>query len=133
MALHVMRRSDRIAEAALIKKAQIKRARRSDTTDFETVAHKFIEAVMKIREAMATTNTEKDYSTFFGGYEQCDALLQDPAYRTCQDAQFAYQLLLGANSWLIHEAGKLGESYVAPEHYYKCWDTVGINLRRRNP
>lgn len=133
MAMHVMRRSDRIAEAAIIKRAQIKKARRSDTADFETVAHKFIEAVMKIREAMANTDTQNDYSTFFGGYEQCDALLQDPAYRKSQDAQFAYQLLLGADSWLKHEADKLGENYVAPEHYYKCWDTVGINLRGLNP
>ena len=129
MALHVMRRSDRIAEAAIVKRAQIKKARRSDTTDFEMVSHKFIEAVMKIREAMAATNTERDYSTFFGGYEQCDAMLQDPAYRASQDAQFAYQLLLGADSWLKHEADKLGENYVAPEHFY----TVGINLRGLNP
>lgn len=132
MAMHVMRRSDRIAEAKLIEKAQIKKARRSDTSDFELVARKFVEAVMKVREAMAATDTKEDYSKFFGGYEQCDLLLQDPAYRNSADAQFAYQLLLGADQWLKHEADKLGEKYIPPEHFYKAWDYFGIDLRGKS-
>ena len=129
MAMVVKRRADRLAEAAIIKKAQVKKARRSDTKDFESVCDKFIEAVMKIREAMKSTSTTKSYDLFFGGYEQCDELLRDPAYHDCKEAQFAYQLLLGANSWLLHEADKLGADYVPPEHFYKCWDRTGINLR----
>ena len=129
MAMIIKRRSDRIAEANLIKKAQVKKARRSDTSDFESVCDKFIEAVMKIRAAMKTTNTTQNYDHFFGGYEQCDALLRDPAYHDCKEAQFAYQLLLGANSWLLHEADKLGADYIPPEHFYKCWDRAGIDLR----
>ena len=129
MAMVVKRRADPLAEAAIIKKAQVKKARRSDTKDFELVANKFVEAVMKIREAMKATNTTQNYDHFFGGFEQCDALLRDPAYHSSREAQFAYQLLLGADSWLRHEADKLGEAYVSPESFYKCWDLQGINLR----
>lgn len=129
MAMIIKRRSDRIAEANLIKKAQVKKARRSDTHDFEMVAGKFVEAVMKIREAMKATDTTQNYDYFFGGFEQCDALLRDPAYHESKEAQFAYQLLLGADSWLRHEADKLGEEYVSPESFYKCWDLQGIDLR----
>ena len=129
MAMIIKRRSDRIAEANLIKKAQVKKARRSDTHDFEMVGDKFVEAVMKIRAAMKTTNTTQNYDYFFGGYEQCDALLRDPAYHQCQEAQFAYQLLLGADSWLRHEADKLGEEYIPPSHFFLTWLRHGYDLR----
>lgn len=129
MAMVIKRRSDRIAEANLIKKAQVKKARKSNTADFEIAGDKFVEAVMKIREAMKTSATTKNYDMFFGGYEQCDELLRDPAYHECKEAQFAYQLLLGANAWLCHEADKLGEDYIPPKHYFATWLRHGYDLR----
>ena len=125
----ITRRANRIAEANLIKKAQIKKARRADTTDFDRVADKFVEAVMKIRAAMMASGSKENYNLFFGGFEQCDALLRDPAYHESKEAQFAYQLLLGADSWLRHEADKLGEEYVPPNHFFICWLRHGVDLR----
>ena len=132
--LIVKRRAEREAEQRIIANAQVKKARSNNTADFELVAGKFREAVMKIRAAMKTTDTQYNYDTFFGGYEQCDMLLRDPAYHSCSEAQFAYQLLLGADSWLKHEADKLGENYVPPEHFYKAWllNNPPIDLRGLN-
>ena len=129
MPMMVRRRIDRLTEQRIIREAQIKKATTTDTSQFERVASKFVAAVMKVREAMATTDTTNDYSMFFGGFEQCDALVQDPAYQASQEAQMAYQLLLGADSWLRHEASKLGEEYVPPEHFFKTWELAGYDLR----
>lgn len=117
----VKRRSTREAEARIIKLAQIKKTRSTDTTDFVYVAGKFREAVMNIRNIMQNTPTTVDYSNFFGGYEQCEILLQDPAYRASQDAQFAYSVFLGVDQWMRHEADKLGEDYIPPKHFFKAW------------
>lgn len=130
MGMIIKRGSERRLEASIIKRARIKAARTADTSDYVLVCHKFVEAVMAVRKAMKEAGSERDYDYFFGGFEQCDELLQDPVYRTSSEAQYAYQLLLGADQWLKHEAEKLGEAYVSPEHFYKCWEIVtGIDLR----
>lgn len=132
MAMIVKRRSERLFERNILHQARTKVARKTDTSDFERVAHKFVEAVYAIRDAMKKAGSEQNYDLFFGGFEQCDALLQDPAYKQSAEAQYCYQLLLGADAWLKHEADKLGEEYVSPEHYFKCWDLEGINLRNQD-
>ena len=129
MAMVLTRRMDRVAERRIIAEAQKKKARSDDTTDFNMVAHKFVTAVLKVREAMKKTRSSINYDYFFGGFEQCDALLQDPAYIASREAQYAYQLLLGADQWLKHEADKLGEEYVSPNHFYKAWELHGVDLR----
>lgn len=129
MSMIVKRRSERLFERNVLHQARIKVAKKTDTSDFDRVAKKFVEAVYAIREAMKNAGSLTNYDMFFGGFEQCDALLQDPAYKQSSDAQYAYQLLLGADAWLKHEADKLGEDYVSPEHFFKAWDNEGINLR----
>ena len=132
MAMIVKRRSERLFERNILQQARTKVARKTDTSDFERVARKFIDATYAIRKAMKETDSANNYDLFFGGFEQCDALLQDPAFKSSPDAQYAYQLLLGADAWLKHEADKLGEEYRSPEHYFKCWDLEGFDLRGQN-
>lgn len=129
MAMVLTRRMDRVAERRIIAEAQKKKARSDDPTDFNMVAHKFVTAVLNIRQVMKKIGSEINYDYFFGGFEQCDALLQDPAFIASSEAQYAYQLLLGADTWLKHEADKLGEEYVSPNHFYKAWELHGIDLR----
>ena len=135
MALIVKRRSDRIAAARLLKQAQVKRATTDSNQDYLLVCDKFIKTVYRVREAMkkAGATDFSNYDLFFGGFEQCDTMLQDPKYKKSEEARYAYELLMGANIWLKHEAEKLGQDYVSPEHFYKCWDTVGIDLRPKHP
>ena len=131
MAMIIKRRSERLFERNILQQARTKVARKTDTSDFERVARKFIDATYAIRKAMKETDSENNYDLFFGGFEQCDALLQDPAFKASPDAQYAYQLLLGADAWLKHEADKLGEEYRSPEHFFKCWDLENIDLRNQ--
>ena len=132
MPMIVKRRSERLFERNVLNQARIKVARTTDTSDFDRVAKKFVESVYAIRKAMKDAGSEQNYDLFFGGFEQCDALLQDPVYKTSTEAQYAYQLLLGADAWLKHEADKLGEEYVSPSHFYKCWLNEGIDLRGKD-
>lgn len=129
MSMIVKKRSERLFERNVLRQARVKVAKKTDTSDFDRVAKKFVEAVYAIRIAMRNAGSLVNYDTFFGGFEQCDELLQDPAYKQSSEAQYAYQLLLGADAWLKHEADKLGEDYVSPEHFFKAWDNEGIDLR----
>lgn len=130
----ISRVADRISERRVISEAQIKPARSTDTKDFEYVAGKFREAVMKIRAAMEKAGSKIDYSNFFGGYEQCEVLLQDPAFRSSQDAIFEYNVFLGVDQWLRHESDKLGQNYIPPNHFFKAWLLADppIDLRNLN-
>ena len=119
----IRRKSDRDAEKRILEEARKKVATKDTNADFLVAAGKFIEAVKKIRQAMGAAGAP-GYDNFFGGYEECDVLLNDPIYQTCTRAQFAYQLLLGANSWLRHEADKLGETYKSPNHFFLAWYLV---------
>lgn len=130
MSMLIARRMDRVAERRIIAEAQKKKARSNDPSDFNMVAHKFVTAVLNIRNVMKKVGSELNYDNFFGGFEQCDALLQDPAFIASPEAQYAYQLLLGADTWLKHEADKLGEEYVSPNHFYIAWLNHGIDLRQ---
>lgn len=127
----VKRRSDRIREAQILKQARIKQTRTNSNKDYIMVAKKFVEAVMMVRKAMKEAGAKdfNNYDLFFGGFEQCDAMLQSKEYFESDAAKYAYSVLQGADSWLKHEADKLGEAYVSPEHYYKAWDLYGIDLR----
>lgn len=135
MSMDVVRRSSRAAAAKILKQARIKQSRTDSNADYLMVCEKFITAVMKVRAAMKAAGATdfNNYDLFFGGFEQCDIMLQSEAYMKSSEAQFAYSLLTGADSWLKHEADKLGEAYVSPEHFYKCWDQVGIDLRPKKP
>lgn len=119
----VKRRSDRVAAAKIVKEAQIKKARTLSVADFKMVAKKFCSAVHLLRNAMKSVGSKdfSNYDQFFGGFEQCDIMLQDPLYWKSTDAQRYYTLLMGANDWLKHEADKLGEMYVSPNHFYYAW------------
>ena len=123
MALIVKRRSDRIAAARLLKQAQVKKTRTDSNQDYLMVCEKFVTAVHKVRDAMKKTGSTdfNNYDQFFGGFEQCDIMLQDEKYKNSPEARYAYELLIGADSWLKHEAEKLGEDYISPQHFYLAW------------
>lgn len=126
MSIVIKRRATRVAEAKLIKTAQVKKARTTSEDDFNIAAKKFVEAAKGIRAVMKKLGSNK-YEKFFGGFEECDALLQDPLYVKSQEAQYRYQLLLGADQWLKHEADKLGADFVSPKHFYKAWERFGAD------
>ncbi len=132
MSMIIKRRGDRVLENEILRKARTKVARTKDASDFEKVARQFIKAVYDIRSIMKDSGSTKNYDLFFGGFEQCAELLNDPAFKISQKAQYAYTVLLGVDAWLKHEADKLGEDYVSPEHFYKCWDLEGIDLRNHD-
>lgn len=127
MAMVVKRRADRLAEAAIIKKAQVKKARRSDTSDFEIAAKIFTDAAKAIRVKMKELGSDA-YEHFHAGFEECAALRLDPIFVGSQEAQYLYGNLEGADRWLLHEADKLGQSYVSPAHFYKAWELAGEPL-----
>ena len=129
MSMIIKRRGDRVLENEILRKARTKMARTNDTSDFDRVAKQFVEAVYNIRNIMKEEGSTRNYDNFFGGFEQCAELLKDPAFKISQKAQYAYTALLGVDAWLKHEADKLGEKYVSPNHFYIAWLNENIDLR----
>lgn len=124
MNMIVKRRSDRIAEARLIKEAQIKKARTDSDEDFRTAAKLFTDTAIAIRKKMKELGTDK-FNNFHAGFEECAELRADPLFMKSSEAQYLFGNLQGADSWLRHAADKLGEAYISPAHFFKAWELAG--------
>lgn len=121
MSIIIQRRSDRVAAAQIVKQAQIKPATTDTDDDFKIAAKLFTDAAKALRAKMKELGSN-DYDDFHAGFEECAALRADPIFVNSQDAQYLYGNLAGADSWLRHEASKLGQAYVSPAHFYKAWE-----------
>jgi len=128
MGMAITRRMDRIAEARIIKQAQIKQARTTDTRDFEFAAKIFTDAAKALRNKMKELGSN-DYDHFHAGFDECIILRQDPLFINSQEAQYLYGNIEGANSFMRHEADKLGQAYISPAHFYKAWELAGEPLK----
>ena len=124
----VKRVEDRISERRIIKEAQIKPARSTDTTDFEYAAKIFTDAAKALRAKMKELGSN-NYEHFHAGFDECIILRQDPLFVNSQEAQYLYGNIEGANSFMRHEADKLGQAYVSPAHFYRAWELAGEPLK----
>jgi len=128
MSMVITRRASRAAAARIVKEAQVKPARTTDTADFELAARLFTDAAKAIRAKMKELGSDA-YEHFHAGFDECAILRADPIFANSQEAQYLYGNLEGADRFLLHEADKLGQEYISPNHFYKAWELAGEPLR----